>query len=81
MNMRKWIPYVVFLGFFLWNIITGILLITGISPPIYYEDPIGFAPLTFTDLLLLVALNIPALIIIGISIFKTKNQPEDNNSN
>jgi len=70
--MRKWIPYIGFLGFFAINLIAGILLITGITPPLYYEDPPGFAPLTFLDLLILLGLNIPSLIIIVLSILKTR---------
>lgn len=75
--MRKWIPYIMYFGFLLLNVITGILLISGISGPIYYEDPINFSPLSYTDLLLLIAFNIPALIIVTMSIRKTKNQKDD----
>ncbi|MHA1268436.1 MAG: hypothetical protein ACTSPY_01495 [Candidatus Helarchaeota archaeon] len=70
--MKKWIPYIGFLGFFILNIIAGILLISGITPPLYYEDPPGFAPLTYFDLLILIGLNIPSIIIIILSIKKTR---------
>ena len=75
--MKKWIPYIGFLGFFLMNVIAGILLISGITPPLYYEDPIGFVPLSYLDLLLLIALNIPALIILSLAMVKTKKQKND----
>jgi hypothetical protein len=76
-KMKKWIPYVGFLGFFLLNVIAGILLISGVTPPLPYEDPIGFAPLTYLDLLLLIALNAPALIIVVLAMIKTKKQKTD----
>ncbi|MBD3226652.1 MAG: hypothetical protein GF329_00555 [Candidatus Lokiarchaeota archaeon] len=75
--MKKWIPYIGFLGFFLINVIAGILLISGITDPIEYATPIGFAPLTYLDLLLLLTLNIPALIIIIIALKKTFNQKKN----
>lgn len=75
--MKKWIPYIGFLGFFLINVVAGILLISGITPPLPYEDPIGFVPLTYFDLMILIALNMPTLIIVIIAMNKTAKQENE----
>ncbi len=75
-KMRKWIPIIGFLSFFLINLISGILLISGIVPPLYYEDPPLYIPLTYLDLIFLIGLNLPSLIIVAFAIVKTKNSED-----
>jgi len=62
------------LGFFLMQIIIGLLLVAGWLPPnaIGLTDPPVYQPLTIVDLLILLAMNIPTFIIVVVAFKKIK---------
>lgn len=77
-NHIKWIPFIGYLGFFLMQIIVGLLLIGGLMPVKTYglRNLPNYQPLTYLDLLILLSFNIPTFIIIVIAIKKTLNNEE-----
>jgi len=70
----KFLPFVGYLGFFLMQIIIGLLLVAGWLPPnaIGLTDPPVYQPLTIADLLILLAMNIPTFIIVVVAFKKIK---------
>jgi len=72
----KFLPFVGYLGFFLMQVIIGLLLIAGLLPPnaIGLTDPPVYQPLTIADLLLLLAMNIPTFIIVVVAFKKIKDK-------
>jgi len=72
----KFLPFVGYLGFFLMQVIIGLLLVAGWLPPnaIGLTDPPVYQPLTIVDLLLLLAMNIPTFIIIVVAFKKIKDK-------
>ena len=72
----KFLPFVGYLGFFLMQVIIGILLVSGWLPsnPIGLTDPPVYQPLTYLDLLILLTLNIPTFIIIAIAFKKIRDK-------
>ncbi|MHA1509510.1 MAG: hypothetical protein ACTSO6_12490 [Promethearchaeota archaeon] len=70
----KFLPFVGYLGFFLMQIIIGLLLVAGWLPPnaIGLTDPPVYQPLTIVDLLILLAMNIPTFIIVVVAFKKIK---------
>ena len=74
----KFLPFVGYLGFFLMQIIIGLLLVAGWLPPnaIGLTDPPVYQPLTIADLLILLAMNIPTFIIVVVAFKKIKVKKE-----
>jgi hypothetical protein len=74
----KLLPFVGYLGFFLMQVIIGLLLVSGLLPPnaIGLTDPPVYQPLTIVDLLLLLAMNIPTFIIVVVAFKKIKDKKE-----
>ena len=72
----KFLPFVGYLGFFLMQVIIGILLVAGWLPPnaIGLTDPPVYQPLTIVDLLLLLAMNIPTFIIVVVAFKKIEDK-------
>lgn len=72
----KFLPFVGYLGFFLMQIIIGLLMISGWlpSPSVGLIDPPIYQPLTYLDLLFLLAMNIPTFIIVAIAFKKIKDK-------
>jgi hypothetical protein len=72
----KFLPFVGYLGFFLMQVIIGLLLVSGWLPsnPIGLTDPPVYQPLTYLDLLILLTLNIPTFIIIAIAFKKIRDK-------
>lgn len=72
----KILPFVGYLGFFLMQVIIGLLLVSGWLPsnPIGLTDPPVYQPLTYLDLLILLTLNIPTFIIIAIAFKKIRDK-------
>ena len=75
----KFLPLIGYLGFFLMQVIIGLLLIFGGLPsnPTGLIDPPIYQPLTFLDLLILLAMNIPTFIIVGIAFKKIQDKKEN----
>jgi hypothetical protein len=74
-NLR-FLPFIGYLGFFLMQIIIGLLLISGLLPPITLGlvDPPLYQPLTYIDLIILLAMNIPTFIIVAIAFKKIREK-------
>jgi len=74
----KLLPFVGYLGFFLMQVIIGLLLVSGLLPPnaVGLTDPPVYQPLTIVDLLLLLAMNIPTFIIVVVAFKKIKDKKE-----
>ena len=74
----KFLPFIGYMGFFLMQIIIGLLLVSGLLPPnaVGLTDPPVYQPLTIVDLLLLLAMNIPTFIIIVVAFKKIKDKKE-----
>ena len=74
----KFLPFVGYLGFFLMQVIIGLLLVAGLLPPnaVGLTDPPVYQPLTIVDLLLLLAMNIPTFIIVVAAFKKIKDKKE-----
>ena len=72
----KFLPFVGYLGFFLMQVIIGLLLVSGWLPPnaVGLTDPPIYQPLTYSDLLILLAMNIPTFIIVAIAFKKIKDR-------
>ena len=72
----KYLPFVGYLGFFLMQIILGFLLVSGLLPSVTTGliDPPLYQPLTYLDLLILLAMNIPTFIIVAIAIKKIRDK-------
>jgi len=72
----KFLPFVGYLGFFLMQVIIGLLLISGwlTSDPVGLTDPPVYQPLTYLDLLILLAMNIPTFIIVVVAGKKIKDK-------
>jgi hypothetical protein len=64
----------VYLGFFAMYLVLGVLLISGVLIPESYGlvDLPMYQPLNYTDLLILLGLNIPTFIIIILAIKRLK---------
>ena len=74
----KFLPFIGYLGFFLMQVIIGLLLVSGWLPPnaVGLTDPPVYQPLTYLDLLILLAMNIPTFIIVAIAFKKIRNRVE-----
>ncbi len=74
----KFLPLVGYLGFFLMQVIIGLLLISGWLPsnPIGLTDPPVYQPLTYLDLLILLAMNIPTFIIVVVAYMKIRDKKD-----
>ena len=74
----KLLPFVGYLGFFLMQVIIGLLLVSGLLPPnaVGLTDPPVYQPLTIVDLILLLAMNIPTFIIVVVAFKKIKDKKE-----
>jgi len=72
----KFLPIVGYLSFFLMQVIIGLLLISGLLPPVTLElaDPPLYQPLTYFDLLILLVMNIPTFLIVVIAFKKIRNK-------
>ena len=72
----KFLPFVGYLGFFLMQVIIGVLLVSGLLPPnaVGLTDPPVYQPLTIVDLILLIAMNIPTFIIVVVAFKKIKDK-------
>lgn len=72
----KFLPFVGYLGFFLMQVIIGLLLVSGWLPsnPIGLTDPPVYQPLTYLDLLILLAMNIPTFLIVAIAFKKIRDK-------
>ncbi len=72
----KYLPFVGYLGFFLMQIIIGLLLISGSLPPVTLglTDPPLYQDLTYIDLLVLLSMNIPTFLIVAIAFKKIRNK-------
>ena len=70
----KFLPFIGYLGFFLMQVIIGLLLVSGGLPlnAVGLTDSPIYQPLTYLDLLILLAMNIPTFIIVAIAFKKTK---------
>jgi len=77
-KILKFLPFVGYLGFFLMQVIIGLLLISRLLPSVSLGliDPPSYQPLTYIDLILLLAMNIPTFIIVGIAFKKIRNKEE-----
>lgn len=76
-NNSKYIDYLPmagYLGFFLLQLVLGIILITNIMPPVLTPGYPVYDPLTFPDLFILLAFNIPTFYLIYLALKKTKAQ-------
>ncbi|MFW9952671.1 MAG: hypothetical protein ACFFKA_21325 [Candidatus Thorarchaeota archaeon] len=75
-KILKYLPLMGYLGFFLMQVVIGLLLVSGLltSVPIGLIDPPLYQPLTFIDLLILLFMNIPTFIIVVIAFKKIKGQ-------
>ncbi len=69
----KYFPFIGYLGFFGMYIVLGIVLISGISIPQTHGlvDLPVYQALSYFDLLILLAMNIPTFIIVGFALKKT----------
>lgn len=69
-NNLQFLPVVGYLGFFLLYIVLGILLISGVllPNPSFVTDPPMYQSLTYVDLLILLAFNIPTFFIVVIAV-------------
>ena len=74
----KLLPFVGYLGFFLMQVIIGLLLVSGLLPPnaVGLTDPPVYQPLTIVDLLLLLAMNIPTFIIVVVAYMKIRDKKD-----
>ena len=72
----KFLPFVGYLGFFLMQVIIGLLMISGLLPPnaVGLTDPPVYQPLTYVDLLILLTMNIPTFIIVVVAFKKMKDR-------
>ncbi len=72
----KFLPFVGYLGFFLMQVIIGLLMISGWLPSnaVGLTDPPVYQPLTYVDLLILLAMNIPTFIIVAIAFKKIRDK-------
>ena len=72
----KFLPFVGYLGFFLMQVIIGLLLVSGLLPPntVGLTDPPIYQPLTIVDLLILLAMNIPTFIIVAVAFKKIEDK-------
>jgi len=74
----KFLPLIGYLGFFLMQVIIGLLLVSGWlpSPTVGLIDPPLYQPLTYLDLLILLAMNIPTFIIVIIAYVKIRDKKD-----
>lgn len=74
----KFLPLVGYLGFFLMQVIIGLLLISGWLPSstVGLIDPPIYQPLTYLDLLILLAMNIPTFIIVVVAYMKIRDKKD-----
>ena len=72
----KYLPLIGYLGFFVMQIVIGLLLVSGwlTSDPVGLIDPPLYQPLTFIDILILLFMNIPTFVIVAIAFKKIKGQ-------
>jgi len=72
----KFLPFVGYLGFFLMQVIIGLLLVSEWLPSnaVGLTDPPVYQPLTYLDLLILLAMNIPTFIIVAIAFKKIRDR-------
>ncbi|NVM17101.1 MAG: hypothetical protein HWN80_05245 [Candidatus Lokiarchaeota archaeon] len=72
----KFLPFIGYLGFFLMQVIIGLLLISGLLPSVTTGliDPPLYQPLTYFDLIILLAMNIPTFIIVVIAFKKIREK-------
>jgi len=72
----KFLPFVGYLGFFLMQVIIGLLLVSGSLPSVTIglTDPPMYQPLTYIDLIILLAMNIPTFIIVAIAFKKIRDK-------
>lgn len=72
----KILPLIGYLGFFLIQVIIGLLLVSGLLPSdtAGILDPPIYQPLSYIDLLILLAMNIPTFIIIIIALKRIFNK-------
>ncbi len=74
----KFLPLVGYLGFFLMQVIIGLLLVSGWLPSstVGLIDPPLYQPLTYIDLLILLAMNIPTFIIVVVACMKIRDKKD-----
>ena len=74
----KFLPFVGYLGFFLMQVIVGLLMISGWLPSnaVGLTDPPVYQPLTYLDLLILLAMNIPTFIIVVVAYKKIRDKKD-----
>ena len=74
----KFLPLVGYLGFFLMQVIIGLLLVSGWLPSstVGLVDPPLYQPLTYIDLLILLAMNIPTFIIVVVAYMKIRDKKD-----
>ena len=77
-NLRL-LPIVGYLGFFLLYIVLGLLLISGglLPDPSFVTDPPLYQPLTYVDLLILLAMNIPTIFVLAVAVKRSNSVRED----
>ena len=74
-----WLPFVGYIGFFLLYIVLGVLLISGvlIPDPSTVTDAPLYEPLTYFDLLILLAMNIPTFAILSLAVKRLRISTKD----
>ena len=74
----RFLPFFGYLGFFLMQVIVGLLMISGWLPSnaVGLTDPPVYQPLTYIDLLILLAMNIPTFIIVVVAYKKIRDKKD-----
>jgi len=74
----NYLPFIGYLGFFLMQVIIGVLLASGLLPSnaVGLTDPPVYQPLTYLDLLILLAMNIPTFIIVVVAYKKIRDKKD-----
>lgn len=75
-NNLQWLPIIGYVGFFMLYIVLGVLLISGVLVPNLstVTDAPLYEPLTYVDLLILLAMNIPTFAILSLAVKRTMNK-------
>ncbi|MGY5857741.1 MAG: hypothetical protein RTU63_00110 [Candidatus Thorarchaeota archaeon] len=75
-NNLQWLPIICYVGFFMLYIVLGVLLISGVFVPDLstVTDAPLYEPLTYVDLLILLAMNIPTFAILSLAVKRTMNK-------